>query len=83
MWPYTVVLEGSVKRSEKARGASEVRVMMDVTVALSVAVMLDVIVSWIEVSWERGLCRLGWSHDIARGYGADDACGLGCHDRGS
>jgi hypothetical protein len=42
-----VVLEAvSLKRRVKARGASEVRVVVVVTVVLSVAVMLEVMVSW-------------------------------------
>lgn len=40
----------SLKRREKARGASEVRVMVVVTVVLEVAVTLEVMVSWEEVS---------------------------------
>lgn len=47
MWPYEVVLEVvSEKRGEKALGASEVRVMVVVTVVLEIAVALEVMVSW-------------------------------------
>jgi hypothetical protein len=47
MCPYEVVLEAvSEKRREKARGASEVRVMVVVMVVLEMAVTLEVMVSW-------------------------------------
>lgn len=46
MWPYWMVVAASVKRRVKARGASEVQVVVEVMVVLVVAVTLEVMVSW-------------------------------------
>ena len=72
----------SLKRRVKARGASEVRVVVVVMVVLSVAVMLEVMVSFLDVSCLRSLHGHKESYDIARGDGADDFCGLWREDCG-